>query len=406
MFTSSQLGSFLNNKGGLWASLAIGALGVLTYEATTLCSSDPPTAPTLTSTDYKALLQLEPFDEFTTALGKLKDLVTRALWFDLCECSAGTTPPPPTGLLDPPAGVTLPDYGLTPCAQPRLRIPIRPPLTVFSNENNITREAFPNLETAVSVQGGADEPPQTIARLPSSWTNAYGTSQLVSGSTPLGQAYATVVSLYDINRSNRTGLVTSSASSQVPFQRDPPTGAAAVPSTARYFAINNFANPQVTTTGTVDWTLNITCGSATVTQPGCCQDPVLYGLINALTQQVTLVRRDTELLQRYGLPFASVAGTQHTGLTGTGSAALTRSVGLHIEVTAMPVGLTQLTGQPPYIFDLGWISVLTPDGLLDEMRLTRTATSWMSKLIPSATVVGWGLREGVAVTITELRPEP
>lgn len=405
IFTSSQLGSFLNNKGGLWATIAVGALGVLTYEATSLCADDPPPTPTLTASDYRALLNLEPFDEFTAALGKLRDLITIALWYDLCECSASVTPPPATGLLTPPAGVSVPDYGLTPCAQPRLRITVRAPTVIYADANNLTREAFPNLPTTISVSNGSDRPSQTIAELPATWSSVYSQLQLVSGTTPPTQGYAVGVTTYNADRTVARSITTTVVTTAAPTNRDPPTGAVALLPSERYFSINDLTGTSLTQTGVVDWALNVTCTGSSVANPGCCSDPVLYSLVNSLLQQVQLVRRDTETLQRYGLPFAYIAGATHTNLSGTGSLNIGRSVGLRIDVVTFPSGNQQMLGQPPYIFDLGWVSVLTPDGLLDEIRLTRQSTSWMSKLIPTATRLGWGLRDGVVVNVTELGPE-
>lgn len=406
IFSSSQLASFLNNKGGLWASLAIGALGVLSYQATELCNSDPPPAVALTSAEYNAILQLGPSDTLAVALGKLKDLVTNALWYDLCECSAVTTPQPPTNTLNPPAGVSLPDYGLTPCAQPRMRLTVRPNTTTSDDSNNITREAFPNLTfTRVAASsGGLLE--QEAAQIPASWRDLVLEAQFVSGTTVVNEPFAVTLTLYQADRSTLAGTIIVGANAAGPYERQPATGSFTIPATARYFALNQHGPLSATSVGTIDFSMTVGCSGSTVTQPGCCQDPVLYALLNSIMQQVQQTRSDVELVQRYGVPFAYVAGTSHPGLTGSGSLTMERSVGLRVDVTTFPPGNTQMLGSPPYIFDLGWISVLTPDGLLDEVRLTRTSTSWMSKLIPSATRLGWGLRDGVTATITELRAEP
>jgi hypothetical protein len=128
-------------------------------------------------------------------------------------------------------------------------------------------------------------------------------------------------------------------------------------------------------------------------------------ILNSILESVNQARGDIRTLQRFALPFAYVRGPQLVGMTGTNSATLGRSVGLLIDVTAFPPSNKQFLGEPPYIFDLGWVSVLTPDGLIDEIRLTRQHTTWLSKLIPSSTIVGWGLRAGVTITITELHAE-
>src|SRR5262245_16994638 len=113
-----------------------------------------------------------------------------------------------------------------------------------------------------------------------------------------------------------------------------------------------------------------------------------------------------QLVQRYVLPFAYIRGRRFSTLTATGMQPIERCVGILIEVTQHPADNRTLLGVPEYIFDLGWISVVDADGMIDEIRLTRQATTWLSKLIPTATQVGWGLRDGVTIEISELLAEP
>lgn len=128
--------------------------------------------------------------------------------------------------------------------------------------------------------------------------------------------------------------------------------------------------------------------------------------LQALQGAVAQLLELQTVAQRYGLPFAYIRGRRFSGLSGSGSHELARSVGLLIEVTTRPATNEQFLGAPTYITDLGWVSVLTDDGMLDEMRLTRSATTWLSKLIPSAVTVGYALRTGVVVDISELLAEP
>ena len=142
--------------------------------------------------------------------------------------------------------------------------------------------------------------------------------------------------------------------------------------------------------------------------PGSLCDAIqrLGQQLQALQNQSAITAQLVTLLQRFGVPFAYIRGRRFSTLTATGTQQLDRSIGLLIEVTAFPPSNRELLGVPTYIYDLGWISVLTPDGMLDEMRLTRQATTWLSKLIPSATTVAWGLRDGVTIEISELLAEP
>lgn len=114
----------------------------------------------------------------------------------------------------------------------------------------------------------------------------------------------------------------------------------------------------------------------------------------------------TTLIQRYRTPFAFIHGATHSGLTGSGAFAVPHIAAIKIVVTQFPPENTVFTGVPLYVSDLGWISVLTDDGMIDEIRLTRTVQTWSSPIISAATQLGYGLREGVVADIQELYAEP
>jgi hypothetical protein len=112
------------------------------------------------------------------------------------------------------------------------------------------------------------------------------------------------------------------------------------------------------------------------------------------------------LLQRYQLPFASVPGSPHLGLQGKGSFAVQSLLGLRIHVTAHPPGHVDLEGTPPYVWDQGWVSILTGEGLIDERRVSFSQMDWMPRLMEAAIVVGYDFKPGTVVDITELHAEP
>lgn len=128
----------------------------------------------------------------------------------------------------------------------------------------------------------------------------------------------------------------------------------------------------------------------------------LQGLQSSVGQLLEL----ETIVQRYGLPFAYIRGRRFAGLSGAGTQGLSRCVGLLVEVLESPPNNRVKLGVPEYVYDLGWVSVLSADGLVDEMRLTRSATTWFSKVIPTAVTVGWALRDDVVIDISELLAEP
>jgi hypothetical protein len=127
--------------------------------------------------------------------------------------------------------------------------------------------------------------------------------------------------------------------------------------------------------------------------------------LSALQQALNSNLELTTLLQRYGLPFAYVPGATHSGLHVSGSFAISRLAGVRIHVVSYPGSPQTFTGVPPYVPDLGWVSILTGDGLIDEIRLTRIDQTWFPKLMPLALQLGVGLREGVVVDVQELQAE-
>jgi hypothetical protein len=407
ILTATQLASFLTSKIGLWAALVSGSLGVMTFATSQFCAGDPPAQPTITADEYKALLELGPPELFQSALAKLRDLVLIAMWYELCACTSGTTPQPPTNLYAPPTGVGVQDYTTTPCVSPRYSPYWRGAYFIYDDTTNVTDTLFPNLQSTISVATDANHPSTHIAALPQTWVSLDSFIQLVSGNAPGTDNYAVAFVTYGATKQAIFNINLAAVNNANPTRRDPASGSTAFDrSRDFYFSVHTVAGGNVAGPGTANYQLNIHCAGQSVAPISCGADPVLQALLNQLLELCQRTREDVTLIQRYALPFAYVRGPTISGLTGTGSIALGRSVGLLIDVLAFPPANKQFLGEPPYIFDLGWVSALTPDGLVDEIRLTREHTTWLSKLIPSADLVGWGLRDGVQIRITELHAEP
>jgi len=137
---------------------------------------------------------------------------------------------------------------------------------------------------------------------------------------------------------------------------------------------------------------------------GCTTEDVcqmLYEVLRQLQHTGQLVT----LLQRYGLPFNYVVGPVHAGLSGSGSFPIGGLVGVRVDV-AEPLPPRQLEGTPPYLWDVGWMSILTPDGMIEERRIPRDTQVWQPNLINEASTFGYFFKDGVSASITELQPEP
>ena len=127
-------------------------------------------------------------------------------------------------------------------------------------------------------------------------------------------------------------------------------------------------------------------------------------MLDTIIRQLNIdVQLDT-LMQRYMLPFATIPGAAHSGLTGAGSFAISRLIGVQVVITARPPN-RELEGAPNYIWDLGWLSIMDGNGFIQERRLTRDVEVWMPGHFQEAITFGYSLKSGVTARITELEAE-
>ena len=127
-----------------------------------------------------------------------------------------------------------------------------------------------------------------------------------------------------------------------------------------------------------------------------------------LDQLLRIAGEDLELdtlLQRWRLPFATVDGTTHTGLSGTGEFATERTLGLLVTVTGLPPGIATWPGNPTYLKDLGWIAVDDGGAMLQELRVTRQQQTWYPAHMQLATRVSWSLTPDTEIAVQELKTE-
>jgi hypothetical protein len=399
VYGSGAIAAAITAAGAEWAVLVAPLLAVLAVETLTLCSTDPPPSVALSEAEHNALTEGTFDATYFVALGKLKDQFLHAVWFDLCECTSGPQPIAPTNLFPPPINVTVQvPYGNCPAPRARTTSTLNLGGTGYQASSNRTQQFFPGRQTyrsGTNTIAGA----QDVVAVDPSWVGLAATMDWVSGSASGANSAQFAVIGFGPDLLAVTSLATVTASQQFPHQRYPATGFATLNRNSfPYIAVTSLHISASDPDGVIDGAIDFNCSGAGAGSGCCPPDPTLQGTLDQILTQLTL-------LQRFSLPFSYVASTAHNGLTGTGSLPIGRSIGLRLDVTQFPAGNKQFLGEPPYIFDLGWVSVLTPDGMLDEIRLTRVNTSWLSKLIPSSTVVGWGLRDGVTLNITELRAE-
>lgn len=377
------IGALLNNIPTAWAVPIAAYIGLITYDLSIYCATDPPPVPTITAADFISIFTVGDPVAHILAVQKFQQLVGAYLWYDVCKCDSIPTPAPPT----PPAAPTsLPT--------------INPPAAVGPNPTNSACGVV-DAGDRVDPQGaasfaigrtsgnttalGAIAPANaTAVRVTFTWTGTgapAGWSLLSSAS----DNYPTVTS-----RASGTPSWTSGVSQQTTFTGTLDT----------YWWFQFSAQPPVNQTYRA--VFEFFCGGAGPTLPApacnCIPDPQSIGLLSSIYQLVTV-------MQRQHVPFAYVAGTQHSGVSGTGSAVISRLLGFQLTVTAHPSTNRISGGNPSYIYDMGWVSVSDADGMIEEKRLTRLSMVWIPRMGQLATQFNYFLQSGVTLTWTELKPE-
>lgn len=398
IFTAGSLSSLLNNKGGAWASIAAPLLGVLAYSATNLCSTDPPAQPTISDDEYTALLQLGPWDTLQSALVKLADIVTRLIWFDMCECSSVATPPLPSGTLAPPIDVTLPNYSAgSSCPQPRLTVTIPEPVppTPVPRWANITARVFPGMPLVQSTASSSFVAADAIV-WPSHWGTGVMRGTLRAGNPGAGIAYTVFLGGHGSTGTfdNTLGQIQLSAAVTSDSETFPAAG-----TNWRYLSAWMYSNASAVTDGTVDLEIDINCSTAGTPSSGCCSDPASLAMLGQIMQQVNLI-------QRQQVPFAYVQGASHTGLTGNGTIDVQGLIGALVEITSGLANVGTEDGSPDETFEAGWITWGNPDGFGAREFISNATLVSLPNLAGQFTRIGYTLSVGVTVTITELIREP
>lgn len=335
------------------------------------CSSDPPPVPVFTQAEVNALLQLTLGADFDSGLSKAKDWVLNTIWNDACQCTSGTYTPP------------------TPPAQPSGSItvvqPNGPSGTAWCSDAGTTTAAFPitgtgfntgGIGTTLSAQmsffrchvarNSVGAGPHENSTLQILWSDTLFNSypQTIAQIPPDG-----IVRTYDITLL-RPGL---------------------------YVAQIGFLSPHVSTDTGISWA-EVFCPSSTDVQPCCPPDP-------ATQQYLDNIMRLLVAMQRNYMPFAYVRGATHSGLSGTGSFAISRLIGVQVTITTIPPASTSMPGNPPYVRDLGWMSASEVDGMIEERRVSQQQFTWFPRLMPVADHVNYAFTPGTIANITELEAE-
>lgn len=375
--SSAAVAAFLNNIPTLWAVPLAIYIARLRFDLLEFCSTDPPPVPNFTALDAIDLINVYNPVVNIPASDKFQQLVGAYLWYTVCQCSGVQTPAAPAPLPAPP--------GL-----PAINPPAVGPAYPTSGQQNCgTIQAQLAWTVGDSTHVGASSP------VPTGATRFHG---VATWSPPDSNSLHSPFVQLDFLDS--TGFVVQSWTAATVYSAGPVDQTFSIDSrtvTFRWQWSHGTMSTAGTATPRVDWL----CGSGTtgvpVVQP-CPPDPFVQGLLEQILGLVTL-------LQRQVAPFAYVPGPRHNGLTGNGQFAIHGLLGVSAIITTVPPGLGNIAGDPPELFDVGFLTIGSADGWHRSVRLEHNPTLVMP-ILGSETLVGWTLAPGVVVDLLELIREP
>lgn len=404
VMTGAAIAALLNNVPTVWAVIFGTLLAGVTYDLSTMCTTDPPALPTMTGADMVDLVAGPAGGApYFAAVAKFYDFVKYWAWFQFCECSAVVTPAPAAA----PAA---------PSGLPQLNPPVSPPLTAAPCIDVVLRPDLRNWQYNMAGAHYYDFTTQVMGNLPrvtvtGAITGDNTASQLPAGAAGSGTLKITI-SGYTDNAANHDtkvaawfytaagGNSNAFVAAVQTFNAAPQSATFSIPSAAA--SVQLFVAQNAGQTGSVVVTAEIVMTCATVgsvQQPCCPPDIIASGLMTQILQAVTLI-------QRQAVPFAYVPGAAHATLSGHGQLAVQGLLGVKVLFTTMPAYLGAAGDDPSIVFDAGWVAVGDVSGWLEKVRIRTSPFLWLPRDMSLATIVGYELNPGVVVTLTELVREP
>lgn len=439
----AAVAALLNNIPTPWAVGFAALLGLLTYELSTFCATDPPAIPEFTMADYLALSAPIPTAARATAAAKLSDLVGAYLWPTLCQCDSVPTPPQGPAPAAPPGlqpTVILPvpvQFGEW---YPMLRkdtkvlalgcgTPARPAgYTLESFDDSAWAVGVaPNVAAQTWASGGtsattnkayvqnteiskANSLPGNIEGVAPASPIANNCEQFLVrwrvyiGDVTPSEAKVRLGSISNGNPGWGSGSIYNGGGSNVA-----PTGSVnmmfmagrIVPNAWNLFVFD--VNPSNTssvntwsTEGGIFFGLDFTDSRLNPSLTPCCPpDPLVTSLLEQILGLVTIT-------QRQAAPFSYVYGANHAALSGTGSFAVSGLLGLSVDVTTLPDSYGRSFGTPDELFGVGAVTLGTADGYEIVRRVDHDGALVLPAAAGAFTTVGYTLAPGVVVAIREL----
>lgn len=362
----------------------------VSYNLTALCGDFAPDDPGLTADDIgDALNPANPLT-WVPAVSKVRQWFLSWYWTLVCICDDGgavgaVSPSAPSDVGSnpglPPGSPGAPCWDIT-------RAAVRP---AGSAVMDISTSYLPAGATH-SVTPGYGGAPTTGYAIPTGVTTFTSTVTVdpFSGA-PNSDGY-----LY-MYGSTGTVVATShlwtNSGAGTTFTQGPVT----VPGTAVYW--NMFVDGSTTDDTSFNLHFSFLCsgggGPGTIVQPCCPPDPLLQQTINQIYGMVTLIQRQL-------VPFAYIHGTAHSSLTGSGELSLQGVLGVKIEPGSIPGDAGIEAGDPDVLWLSSWVNWGNDDGWLTREWLRVSPQVSFPPYAGQFTRLGYSIRPGLAVDITEL----
>lgn len=375
IFSTLALGSFLNNKGAAWAYAIAPFIGTLTFNLTDFCASDPPPMPVVTAADVASWFLPTNLHGLTDLRAAMSALVGNLLWYSVCQCNGVATPAGPAPTADP-GGFTINPPTLTPGKA------IDP--CFHTTAEGISGSAGFNIFTW--DQGSPLVIDVTTARLNWFWLpNGIGNVSTL-------QMYVLCIG-QDGSQLAVRGPVNAESGNSGTLDFDVPLGTAHID-----------LQGTVGTTPNIEqfsYELSLFCNNAVpggLIQPCCPPDPSLQ---LALAELQDLVR----LIQRQAVPFATIHGAVHAGLTGDGEVAVSGLIGARVMPVTVPQWAGVAAGDPEQLWLDSWIAWGTADGFTERVWLRSAPFLSFAREAGQYTRIGYHLAGDLAVDLTEILRE-
>lgn len=368
---SGALALSMQRYGAAQLQFLIPLLGLAPLELAPFCATDPPAMPTFTSDEVYSLLRVGLDSDYFSGLEKARDMILHMLWYDMCECDAGTA----TTITPPSLPTNTPD----------LILPTGPTVSPCATFTQTSDAGLGGGTTSFWL--GVVPLPRTAQR----WRiTSEGEIQSDDGTT-----------YYYQMQENGTGSYVNTVATDnfTPNTHHEFQGIIANPNSTSLAAHYHWVSGGGTTFA--HDTLEIYCGNDVPgLQQACCPpDPATQNSLDLILQMVTLI-------QRQAAPFSYVYGDNHAGLTGADEFAVSSLLGVSVDVTTAPPSYGTEAGTPLTYFGLGWVDLGTADGWLQSRRIDHDGTLFLPPLGGVFTRVGYSLAPGVTVAIRELKREP